>query len=83
MASNGMDAEMQQFVEMETRKAQLYEQAMSLTDMCWTKCVEKIGSKTIGNGGDTRTEACLANCVERFLETSALVVQKWNSNPAS
>jgi import inner membrane translocase subunit TIM8 len=79
MATDGMDAEMKEFIEIETQKAQFYEQAMTVTDICWAKCVDKIGSKTIGNGGDSRTETCLTNCVERFIETSLLVVQNWNA----
>ena len=39
-----------------------------LTDMCWDKCIEKPQSKL-----DTKTEACLGNCVSRFIDVSLLI----------
>ena len=70
------DPELKNFLEMQSRQAQLTSQAMQFTDLCWEKCVEKPGNKTIGNGGDSKTEACLANCVERFLDTTEFILRR-------
>lgn len=75
-ADGVQDTELKNFIEMQSRQAQLTSQAMGLADVCWEKCVEKPGSKTIGNGGDSKTEACLVNCVERFLDTTEFILHR-------
>ena len=44
-----------------------------LNEKCWDACMEntKPGSKL-----DSRTEGCIRNCVERFLDTNILVTQR-------
>lgn len=46
-------------------------QVSAFTDMCWDKCVEKPGSKL-----DGKTETCLVNCVERFLDTQMFITKR-------
>lgn len=47
-------------------------QVAAFTDMCWDKCVEKPGSKL-----DGKTETCIVNCVERFLDTQMLITKRF------
>ena len=72
------DPELKHFLESQSQQAQLAAQAMQFTDICWEKCVEQPGSKTIGNGGDSRTESCLQNCVERFLDTTEFIIKRFS-----
>ena len=48
-------------------------QVNKLTETCWDKCVtDKPGSRL-----DGKTETCLSNCVERFLDTSLSISQRF------
>jgi import inner membrane translocase subunit TIM8 len=48
-------------------------QVNKLTETCWDKCVtDKPGARL-----DGRTETCLSNCVERFLDTSLSISQRF------
>lgn len=40
-------------------------------DICWEKCVEKLGNKM-----DGKIEICIVNCVERFFDINIFIV-KW------
>lgn len=42
-----------------------------LTDKCWELCMGKPSNRL-----DSRTEGCLSNCVERFLDTASFVVNR-------
>nr|CAD7574440.1 unnamed protein product [Timema californicum] len=41
-------------------------------DFCWEKCMEKPGSKL-----DSRTETCMNNCVDRFIDVSLLITNRF------
>ncbi len=73
------DPELKRFLELQSRQAQLASQAMQFTDLCWEKCVEKPGNKTIGNGSDSKVDTCLVNCVERFLDTTEYIIKRLES----
>lgn len=47
-----------------------------ITESCFEKCASDPGSKPIGPGGDVRTEQCLKNCAERFLEASNFIITR-------
>ncbi|KAI9143600.1 Tim10/DDP family zinc finger-domain-containing protein [Paraphysoderma sedebokerense] len=64
-------AELQKFLEAENAKARVHSQIHQFTEMCWDKCITKINNKT-----DKNDEACLTNCVERFLDTSIFIVRR-------
>ncbi|GAQ81229.1 TIM8 mitochondrial import inner membrane translocon protein [Klebsormidium nitens] len=64
--------ELQQFLEQEKQKAMVNELVAKLTDSCWEKCMGTPGSKL--SSGET---ACFSNCAQRFLETSQLILQKF------
>lgn len=66
-----IDPEMQRFIQMESQKAQLNSRVHSFTDICWDKCMDKMGTTM-----DGRTERCLVNCVERFLDTTNFIINR-------
>lgn len=67
-----IDPELRQFIEVESQKAKYSAQVHSFTDQCWDKCIDKPGSKL-----DSRTEQCLVNCVERFIDVSLTIANKF------
>lgn len=70
------DPGMQRFVEMETQRQRFQQLVHSLTDRCWDSCMGTPGQKL-----DSRTEACITNCVERFIDTTNYVVNRLESTP--
>ncbi|XP_070502132.1 mitochondrial import inner membrane translocase subunit Tim8 [Chironomus tepperi] len=66
-----VDSELQEFLLVEKQKAQVNAQIHEFNDICWDKCVDKPGSKL-----DSRTETCLNNCVDRFIDTSLLITNR-------
>ncbi|KAK9509922.1 hypothetical protein O3M35_004809 [Rhynocoris fuscipes] len=67
------DAELQQFLLVEREKAKLQAQIHEFSDICWEKCMDKPGSKL-----DSRTETCLVNCVDRFIDVSLLITNRFS-----
>ncbi|KAI8346906.1 Tim10/DDP family zinc finger-domain-containing protein [Choanephora cucurbitarum] len=63
--------ELGQFLQAEQAKARVQQTVHSMTDSCWDKCISKINNKL-----DRTEEACLSNCVERFLDTSMFIVKR-------
>ena len=66
-----MDPELQRFIQVESTKAQMNSRVHSFTDICWDKCMDKMGTTM-----DGRTERCLVNCVERFLDTTNFIINR-------
>eukprot|EP00053_Salpingoeca_punica_P001789 m.34919 g.34919 ORF g.34919 m.34919 type:complete len:91 (+) comp11217_c0_seq1:137-409(+) len=73
------DPELRRFLEEQSQVAQFTQQALFYVDLCWDKCVKSPGSKSIGGGNDTKTETCLVNCVDRFMETTMFMLQRLQS----
>jgi len=69
------DPELQRFIAEETQKAKFQSNTFTFTDICWDKCIDKPPSKM-----DSRTEQCMVNCVERFLDTTNLVLSRLQNN---
>ncbi|XP_043261180.1 mitochondrial import inner membrane translocase subunit Tim8-like [Colletes gigas] len=67
-----VDNELQEFLMAEKQKAQFQAQIHEFNDFCWEKCVDKPGSKL-----DGRTETCLTNCVDRFIDVSLLITNRF------
>ncbi|RPD63107.1 hypothetical protein L226DRAFT_564494 [Lentinus tigrinus ALCF2SS1-7] len=63
--------ELQQFIETEQAHARVQSQVHNLTSLCWDKCVGSISS-----GFSGKEQSCLANCVDRFFDTSSFLVRK-------
>mmetsp|Transcript_64181 Transcript_64181/g.171819 ORF Transcript_64181/g.171819 Transcript_64181/m.171819 type:complete len:89 (-) Transcript_64181:35-301(-) len=63
--------EVQSFIEQQQQMQQIQAIVGKITELCWDKCVSKPGKDL------TDTErTCLANCSERFLDTSMFVVNR-------
>ncbi|XP_067296271.1 mitochondrial import inner membrane translocase subunit Tim8 B [Pseudorasbora parva] len=65
-------AELQRLIAVEQQKAQFQAQVHNFTDVCWDKCVDKPSSKL-----DSRTETCLVSCVERFIDTTLTITNRF------
>ncbi|KAI0662668.1 Tim10/DDP family zinc finger-domain-containing protein [Cubamyces menziesii] len=63
--------ELEQFIETQQAQSRVQTQVHMLTSMCWDKCVGSISS-----GFSGKEQSCLANCVDRFLDTSVFLVKK-------
>ncbi|XP_018334348.1 mitochondrial import inner membrane translocase subunit Tim8-like [Agrilus planipennis] len=70
--SSKTDKELQQFLMVEKQKAQFNAQIHEFNDFCWDKCVDKPSSKL-----DSKTETCLVNCVDRFIDVSLLITNRF------
>ncbi|XP_033349726.1 mitochondrial import inner membrane translocase subunit Tim8 [Bombus vosnesenskii] len=66
------ESELQEFFMAEKQKAQIQAQIHEFNDICWEKCVDKPGVKL-----DSRTETCLSNCVDRFIDVSLLITNRF------
>ncbi|XP_056634416.1 mitochondrial import inner membrane translocase subunit Tim8 [Diorhabda carinulata] len=70
--TKGADKELQEFLMVEKQKAQLNAQIHEFNDFCWEKCVDKPSNRL-----DSRTETCLTNCVDRFIDVSLLITNRF------
>jgi len=79
--------ELASFLEREQAHARVNESTRNLTSMCWDKSVSQITSLSVlissrcitstpGSRFARGEESCLANCVERFLDTSIFIVNQ-------
>ncbi|XP_060532062.1 mitochondrial import inner membrane translocase subunit Tim8 [Cylas formicarius] len=66
------DKDLQEFLMVEKQKAQFNAQIHEFNDFCWEKCVDKPSNKL-----DSRTETCLTNCVDRFIDVSLLITNRF------
>ncbi|KZV59782.1 hypothetical protein PENSPDRAFT_659923 [Peniophora sp. CONT] len=64
--------EIAQFIEREQAGARLQASIHQYTSMCWDKCI----TGTPGTRFSRSEEGCIANCVERFLDTSLFMVKQ-------
>ncbi|OQR68185.1 mitochondrial import inner membrane translocase subunit Tim8 protein [Tropilaelaps mercedesae] len=64
--------DLQEQLMVEQQKAQFQMQVHRLTNICWDKCVDKPSSRL-----DGRTETCISNCVERFIDTSLTITNRF------
>ena len=68
MSETQGDPELQKFVMMQQQQAQLQSEISKITHICWDKCMDKPRDKL-----DYKTETCMTNCVERFLDVSNVI----------
>ncbi|KAI8797714.1 mitochondrial import inner membrane translocase subunit Tim8 [Biomphalaria glabrata] len=57
---------------MESQRAELQAQVHKLADVCWEQCIDRPRDKL-----DSRTETCVSNCVERFIDTSLTIATRF------
>ena len=70
-AMDQIDIQLQRFLAGEQQKQQFQQNVHNMTDNCWDTCVGVPSQKL-----DRRTEGCIVNCVERFIDTSKFVVNR-------
>uniref|UniRef100_A0A336MI94 Mitochondrial import inner membrane translocase subunit n=1 Tax=Culicoides sonorensis TaxID=179676 RepID=A0A336MI94_CULSO len=74
-AQKGVDPELQEFLMIEKQKAAVTAQVHEFAEVCWEKCMDgKPGNKL-----DSKTDTCLTNCVNRFIDTSLLITNRYAS----
>merc|ERR1712008_166565 len=66
------DAELQSFLMMEQQKQQFQAQVHKMNDLCWETCVGAPDSKL-----GSRTETCLTNCVDRFIDSTLFITNRF------
>jgi len=66
------DREIQEFLMIEKQKAQFNSQIHEFNSVCWEKCIDKPTSKM-----ESKTEMCLNNCVNRFIDVSLLITNRF------
>ncbi|XP_068601628.1 mitochondrial import inner membrane translocase subunit Tim8 B [Brachionichthys hirsutus] len=65
-------AELQRMIAVEQQKVQFHAQVHRFTDVCWDRCSVTPSSKL-----DHRTDACLQSCVERFIDTTLIITNRF------
>lgn len=60
------------FIYIEFTEIPMILQIHEFNEFCWDKCVEKPGNKL-----DGKTETCLTNCVDRFIDVSLLITNRF------
>ncbi|XP_076056451.1 translocase of inner membrane 8 [Oratosquilla oratoria] len=66
------DAELQSFLALEQQKAQFQAMVHKMNDICWETCMGSPGSKL-----DSRTETCMSSCVERFIDSTLFITNRF------
>jgi len=72
------DAQLASFIEQENQKQRFQSVVHSLTEQCWELCAPSISSRL-----DGKSETCLANCVERFIDSSNYIINKLGQEGAA
>jgi import inner membrane translocase subunit TIM8 len=79
LTSQGIsDPQLASFIEQENQKQRFQAVVHTLTEQCWDLCAPGISSRL-----DGRSETCLANCVERFIDSSNYIINKLGQEGAS
>ena len=65
------DAHLASFIEEQNQKQRFQSVVHSLTEQCWELCGPSISSRL-----DGKSETCLMNCVERFIDSSNYIINK-------
>ena len=72
------DPQLASFIEQENQKQRFQAVVHTLTDQCWDLCAPGISTRL-----DGRSETCLANCVERFIDSSNYIINKLGQEGAA
>lgn len=73
------DPELARFVAQEEQNLRLKKAAEQLTNECWDLCVTNPSVAKF----DSKTESCLVNCVERFIDSSTFIVNTFSNKVKS
>ena len=72
------DAQLASFIEQENQKQRFQSVVHSLTEQCWELCQPSISTRL-----DGKSETCLMNCVERFIDSSNFIINKLGQEGAA
>ncbi|CAH8529560.1 unnamed protein product [Schistosoma rodhaini] len=67
------DEGLQRQLLQELQKQRFQQLGHQLTSICWDKCVTKLSTSL-----DSRTEDCIVNCVERYIDVSGALTRRQN-----
>ena len=67
------DPELARFIAEQEQASRLKKVAEKLTNECWDLCISNPNMSRM----DSKTESCLVNCVDRFIDTSTYVLQEF------
>lgn len=71
------DNQLNNFIEGQTQRQRFQVLVHELTERCWDTCMVGKPSTKL----DSRTEACMVGCVERFIDTSNFVANRITTLP--
>ncbi|GAA0155622.1 hypothetical protein LIER_13311 [Lithospermum erythrorhizon] len=69
------DPQLQQLLNQEKEKAMANEIVAKLTSACWDKCI----TSSPGSKFSSSETACLANCAQRYMELTMLIMKRFQS----
>ncbi|KAF7989695.1 hypothetical protein HCN44_008369 [Aphidius gifuensis] len=69
--SNNSDHQLKQFLEAASANQRFQALVHNLTDICWDSCVDHPGTRL-----ETKTQKCMVNCVERFIDTTNFITNR-------
>ncbi|XP_015833017.1 mitochondrial import inner membrane translocase subunit Tim8-like [Tribolium castaneum] len=72
MSEENSVKQLQDILVAEREIAEIAEQIHEFNELCWDKCVYNVGKKL-----DSKTETCLTNCVNRFIDVSFLITNRF------
>lgn len=66
------DSQLNEFIEGQTQRQKFQILVHELTEKCWDTCMTGKPSTRL----DSKTEACLTGCVERFIDSTNFVANR-------
>lgn len=72
------DAHLASFIEEQNQQQRFQSVVHSLTEQCWELCNPSISSRL-----DGKSETCMMNCVERFIDSSNYIINKLGQEGAA
>ncbi|CAH8523904.1 unnamed protein product [Schistosoma guineensis] len=73
--SDGVDKELQTFIQTIQQRAEFQNHVNHLTSVCWDKCAVGYPSSKM----DAKKANCIENCTERYLDVSMLLRSRFQS----
>ncbi|KAI5645780.1 tim10/DDP family zinc finger domain-containing protein [Phthorimaea operculella] len=69
--AESIDPQIEDFILTETQKQRFQVLVHCLTDTCWDTCMGLPSPRL-----DTKTEVCIMNCVERFIDSTTFITKR-------
>ncbi|CAK1545691.1 unnamed protein product [Leptosia nina] len=69
--TESVDPQLQDFILSETQKQRFQVLVHGLTDTCWETCMGRPSNRL-----DSKTEVCIMNCVERFIDVTTFITKR-------